>query len=1775
MNFSGDEMSFLYGNEFRIVRVPITPEDQIPVRSNHVPVYRNDQNQLGTPNWQELPRFANGYVQDISSYNRPAQNFIPVLEQGYSGHYVNLGGRNRMINHIAGNYMQHFEEAAGWGQGGPAASLLAMNNAFSGGPSNANTNSLEMRYAASGNGLVTRNANFSNIVNGIQYTNLSPVYYSQVQNLHSQASDFTIPNMHSQVGDWRRVNSASRCFVTNAPGTNAGILQDQMPNCKPGYDKFASSFIEQNNLNQSPKLFLIFATQPTLAIGRTKSNLQLPLLKIISSFSADGFPVPYNLNLAPTEVYADSNVNASFQQIEVQTPSSFLNSPVTEISRQENVQQVVICTANNEQTCDELLHNLVDSSSAVVPNLVEEKGGSEGETDQLIDLNKTPSQKTPKRRKHRPKVIVEGKPKRVTKPVTEKERVSKQKTAGKRKYVRKKALKESVIEQPEITRESKNPDVKSCRRILNFDSEITGDELQVVGQRRNGGASNLNSELRIGRDNCIEKSLMLKSQQNVPPEGSQHPEAMYESRLLMSHDYIPHIQKSRNIDARNANPCQNAREDSYALVRQNNEAEGIGDIIRQARKFCENPDDGTRNLMLRNSNSTPHITSSPREIRGSKREHCHTFNQFQPNPTDGLRRLKKKKTENGPLNIPGLPHVTAVKGSSGQVKPTGANNVNANKFISASNHNMIFNPQLADVINVEEDGFDKSTSMVSLHDINKHYTPELTQARNLASQSTIEKCNFVPLTPNKTIAPAKVQLSSKTPRKKVSEQKQNSESTPSKPSPSKKGRQHKEKNQVTNDNQQSAARTQVKPSNPTNNISVDEIIHKMSTLNIYGLEQQALVPYINDGTMVPCDGLELIKKRKPRAKVDLDPETSRIWNLLMGNEVTEGLDEEAKEKKWEEEREVFRGRADSFIARMHLVQGDRRFSKWKGSVVDSVIGVFLTQNVSDHLSSSAFMCLAARFQKKPANILVEEHEVCVLNTADSIDWITEEITHRLLSKSAENRRRSRNAWRVRKRLMEAKSQNFEEIMSSQDSNDFSIIHGSEGIKSSSLSNLETENPVTWSTSKKYKGSTSQPEINKSNSFEEFCNQMNGSPLFQTNLPRALQLEGCETNGEESISSCTANVRGEWQNKIRQHNPDVSKVSEKVFERKRMTAKDNQNLLVQTQFADNNRKTKSSTSKKSKAENAIDWDSLRKDVLSSGMMKERSEDTKDSMDYEALRRANVKEISDAIKERGMNNMLAERIKDFLDRIVRDHGSMDLEWLRDVPPEKTKDYLLSFRGLGLKSVECVRLLTLHHLAFPVDTNVGRIVVRLGWVPLQPLPESLQLHLLELYPLLETIQKYLWPRLCKLDQRTLYELHYQMITFGKVFCTKSKPNCNACPMRADCRHFASAFASARLALPGPEEKSIVSSVTPITSNQNPVMVQNLPPLCLPANNPLAEIGTFIHASEPIIEEPTTPEPDYNEIQETDIEDFYEDPDEIPTIKLNIEEFTLNLQNFVQENRLIQEGDLSRALVALNPQSASIPVPKLKNISRLRTEHYVYELPDSHPLLKGMDKREPDDPSPYLLAIWAPGETANSTEPPEERCKTLITGNLCDDKECFACSSKREARSQTVRGTILIPCRTAMRGSFPLNGTYFQVNEASPIEFTHLDNFVWSLQITNIVFADHESSMKPIDVPREWIWELERRIVCFGTSVTSIFKGKILQKKLSLLMSQFLVKILTKLLRTGLPTEGIQHCFWRGFICVRGFDQKTRAPKPLMARLHFPASRTTRSKAGNEARS
>lgn len=71
------------------------------------------------------------------------------------------------------------------------------------------------------------------------------------------------------------------------------------------------------------------------------------------------------------------------------------------------------------------------------------------------------------------------------------------------------------------------------------------------------------------------------------------------------------------------------------------------------------------------------------------------------------------------------------------------------------------------------------------------------------------------------------------------------------------------------------------------------------------------------------------------------------------------------------------------------------------------------------------------------------------------------------------------------------------------------------------------------------------------------------------------------------------------------------------------------------------KKKRTTSKKN-TEN-FDWDKLRRGACSEGHMKKRSRERRDSVDWEAVRCADVQRISHAIRERGMNNILAERIQ----------------------------------------------------------------------------------------------------------------------------------------------------------------------------------------------------------------------------------------------------------------------------------------------------------------------------------------------------------------------------------------------------------------------------------------------------------------------------------------------------------------------------------------------------
>ncbi|XP_058779731.1 DNA glycosylase/AP lyase ROS1-like [Vicia villosa] len=727
-------------------------------------------------------------------------------------------------------------------------------------------------------------------------------------------------------------------------------------------------------------------------------------------------------------------------------------------------------------------------------------------------------------------------------------------------------------------------------------------------------------------------------------------------------------------------------------------------------------------------------------------------------------------------------------------------------------------------------------------------------------------------------------------------------------------------------------------------------------------------------TLKQSGELVIYKQQSPRVDVLFDDDTLRVWNLLLAERGHEEKDEQ-KRIQWEKIRKYYQNLVQSFLDQMQDTQGDRRFLPWKGSILDSVVGVFLTQNVSDYLSSSAFMSLAAHFPIKSVSCEKDNNMVLLDPKFD----------------------------------IEMKDGKGEE-MEVEKVNEY----------------LKVDDRGT--------------ECNSANEYPKVDNR--GAEYNSTNEYPSVDNRGTEYNSANDYP--------------------------KVGKKQTPTTKKTKNQEEKEMLLEKKRQY---------------WDTLRKYHSD----KPRHDDHMDFVDWKAVKDAKAGEVAKAIEIRGQHRIIAGRVVELLKQLYSTTGNMDLEWLRYIPPLDAKEYLLSVRGLGLKSVECIRLLALQHIAFPVDVNVARIVVRLGWVPLQPLPEWMQIHDLEEFPDSNKIQQYLWPRLCTLDHRKLYELHYQLITFGKVFCTKKHPNCNACPMKQTCLHYRSSLASKRLALPFNPYSDML-------------------------NNPaLTSVPNEIKECEPIIEMPASPEvetveladfetkddeeiyPDYNNKNNEYIEDDIED---MGIVDLCTQESSC-LPKTVNNSFDGFDHDMntSTAIVALHPYAANTPLPKMKEASRLKTKRIVYVLPDGHPLLRehGHAPRVHDDPSPYLLMEWLKAELESSGD--------SSTSDL-----------QKEDNSQTVPGTLLIPCRTAMKGYFPLNGTYFQINE---------------------VFADFASMIKPINVPRSLLWSLTKQIAYFGTGTSAITRG--------------------------MSAEKVREFFNEGYICVRAFDTKTGAPKPISSLLHL----------------
>jgi endonuclease-3 len=160
-------------------------------------------------------------------------------------------------------------------------------------------------------------------------------------------------------------------------------------------------------------------------------------------------------------------------------------------------------------------------------------------------------------------------------------------------------------------------------------------------------------------------------------------------------------------------------------------------------------------------------------------------------------------------------------------------------------------------------------------------------------------------------------------------------------------------------------------------------------------------------------------------------------------------------------------------------------------------------------------------------------------------------------------------------------------------------------------------------------------------------------------------------------------------------------------------------------------------------------------------------------WEAVRDADVRDVIAAIRPAGLANQKGPRILAVLRAITEQRGSLDLEFLRDLPLNQARAWLMQFRGVGPKTAAIVLLFSLGRPAFPVDTHIYRVTGRLGLRPQNMSVERAHEHLAAL-----------------LHPEDYYAAHLNLIRLGREICIARRPNCPACPLKDLCDFYQKVF-------------------------------------------------------------------------------------------------------------------------------------------------------------------------------------------------------------------------------------------------------------------------------------------------------------------------------------------------------------------------------------------------
>ena len=155
------------------------------------------------------------------------------------------------------------------------------------------------------------------------------------------------------------------------------------------------------------------------------------------------------------------------------------------------------------------------------------------------------------------------------------------------------------------------------------------------------------------------------------------------------------------------------------------------------------------------------------------------------------------------------------------------------------------------------------------------------------------------------------------------------------------------------------------------------------------------------------------------------------------------------------------------------------------------------------------------------------------------------------------------------------------------------------------------------------------------------------------------------------------------------------------------------------------------------------------------------------DWESVMKADTEEVIEAIRTAGLANQKGPRIQQALKDIAEYNGSnISLDFLREMPREEAREWLMDVNGVGPKTAAIVLLFSMGLPAFPVDTHIYRVTGRIGIRP-----EGLSV---------EKTHTYLEERI---PEDAFYDMHLNLIRLGREICGARKWHCYRCPVEDLC--------------------------------------------------------------------------------------------------------------------------------------------------------------------------------------------------------------------------------------------------------------------------------------------------------------------------------------------------------------------------------------------------------